>query len=68
MRENPVKHRLAQGNSAFGAMVFEFFTPGIAQIVRAAGAEFLIYDMEHSGAGIDTIKQQMAWCRGIEGR
>jgi 2-dehydro-3-deoxyglucarate aldolase/4-hydroxy-2-oxoheptanedioate aldolase len=65
VRENPVKHRLIQGGAAFGAMVFEFFTPGIAQIVRAAGAEFLLYDMEHSGAGIDTIKQQMAWCRGI---
>jgi 2-keto-3-deoxy-L-rhamnonate aldolase RhmA len=66
VRENPVKHRLIQGGgSAFGAMVFEFFTPGIAQIVHAAGAEFLLYDMEHSGAGIDTIKQQMAWCRGL---
>lgn len=65
VRENPVKHRLTQGGAAFGAMVFEFFTPGIAQIVRAAGAEFLLYDMEHSGAGIDIIKQQMAWCRGI---
>ncbi len=66
MRENPVKRSLAQGGSAFGAMVFEFFTPGIAQILRAAGAAFVLYDMEHSGAGIDTIKQQMAWCRGLD--
>lgn len=66
MRGNPVKQKVAQGGSAFGAMIFEFFTPGIAQIARTAGAEFLLYDMEHSGAGIDTIKQQMAWCRGLE--
>jgi 2-dehydro-3-deoxyglucarate aldolase/4-hydroxy-2-oxoheptanedioate aldolase len=66
MRENPVKQKLARGEPAFGAMAFEFFTPGLAQIVHAAGAEFLLYDMEHSGAGIDTIKQQMAWCRGID--
>ncbi len=65
MRENPVKQRLAAGDCAFGTMVFEFFTPGIAQIVRTAGAEFVLYDMEHSGAGIDTVKQQMATCRGI---
>ena len=65
MRGNPVKQRLAEGGHAFGTMVFEFFTPGIAQIVRAAGAEFVLYDMEHSGAGIDTIKVQMATCRGI---
>lgn len=65
MRGNPVKQRLAEGGHAFGTMVFEFFTPGIAQIVRAAGAEFVLYDMEHSGAGIDAIKIQMATCRGI---
>jgi 2-keto-3-deoxy-L-rhamnonate aldolase RhmA len=65
MRENPVKQRLAEGGPAFGTMVFEFFTPGIAQIVKAAGAEFVLYDMEHSGAGIDTIKAQMATCRGL---
>lgn len=65
MRDNPLKQRLADGGYAFGTMVFEFFTPGIAQIVRAAGAEFVLYDMEHSGAGIDTIKLQMATCRGI---
>jgi 2-dehydro-3-deoxyglucarate aldolase/4-hydroxy-2-oxoheptanedioate aldolase len=46
-------------------MVFEFFVPGIAQLAVTAGADFLIYDMEHSGAGIGTIKQQMAYCRGL---
>lgn len=65
MRENPLKQRLADGGYAFGTMVFEFFTPGIAQIVHAAGAEFVLYDMEHSGVGIEVIKQQMATCRGI---
>src|ERR1700749_1667087 len=65
MRDNPIKHRLSTGGSAFGTMVFEFFAPGIAQIVNAAGAEFVLYDMEHSGAGIDTIKAQMATCRGL---
>jgi hypothetical protein len=51
MRNNPIKHRLADGGSAFGTMVFEFFTPGMAQIAAAAGAEFVLYDMEHSGTG-----------------
>ncbi len=66
MRDNPIKHRLAEGGSAFGTMVFEFFTPGMAQIAAATGAEFVLYDMEHSGAGIDTIKAQMAACRGLD--
>ena len=46
-------------------MAFEFFTPSLAQIVKAAGADFLLYDMEHSGAGVETMKAQFACCRGI---
>jgi len=65
MRKNPVKESLRAGNPAFGTMVFEFFTPGIAQIVRAAGAEFILFDMEHSGVGMETLKACIATCRGI---
>ncbi len=66
MRTNPLKSRLSQGGTSFGLFAFEFFTPGLAQIAQAAGAEFLLLDMEHSGAGIDTIKQQLAYCRGLD--
>ena len=65
MRENPVKAKLAAGGASYGTMVFEFFTPGMPQILRVAGCEWAMFDMEHSGAGIETIKQQMALCRGI---
>lgn len=65
MRSNPVKDSLAAGNVAFGTMVFEFFTPGLCQILHAAGASFVILDMEHSGVGIDTIKAQIAFARGL---
>ncbi len=65
MRDNPVKQRLQAGGHAFGAMVFEFFSPGMPQIACAAGAEFVLFDMEHSGAGIETIKAQLAGCRGL---
>jgi len=66
MRANPVKSRLAAGGRAFGAMVFEFFTPGIAQICRNAGAEFVLYDMEHTGLTFETLKTQFAICRGLD--
>ena len=65
MRDNPVKHRIAEGGTSFGAMLFEFFTPGVAQIVKVAGAEFALYDMEHSGASVETMKAQAAFCRGL---
>lgn len=64
MRPNPVKAALRAGGRAYGTMVFEFFTPGMAQIMAAAGAEFAVWDTEHSGVGIETIKQQMAYARG----
>ena len=55
-RPNPVRERLRAGGNAFGVMAFEFFTPGLAPVLAASGAEFVLLDMEHSGAGIDTIK------------
>jgi 2-dehydro-3-deoxyglucarate aldolase/4-hydroxy-2-oxoheptanedioate aldolase len=66
LRDNPVKQRLAAGDTAFGAMVFEFLSPGLPQIARNAGAEFLLYDMEHTGLGFETLKTQFALCRGLE--
>jgi 2-keto-3-deoxy-L-rhamnonate aldolase RhmA len=65
LRDNPVKTRLGQGGMAFGATVFEFFSPGMPQILRAAGCEFVMLDMEHSGVEFETIKAQIAACRGI---
>ena len=64
MRDNPVKATLAAGGRAVGAMVFELFSPGIPQICCNAGAEFVLYDMEHTGLSFETLKTQFALCRG----
>ena len=63
-RDNPVRRRLLAGGTAFGVMAFEFFTPGLAPVLAAAGADFVLLDMEHSGAGIDTMKAQIAFAHG----
>lgn len=65
MRPNPVKAALARGGCAFGSMVFEFFSPGIARIAEGAGADFLLLDMEHSGVGLDTMRSALATFRGL---
>jgi 2-dehydro-3-deoxyglucarate aldolase/4-hydroxy-2-oxoheptanedioate aldolase len=65
MRDNPLKQKLANGEPVFGTMAWEFFTPSLPQICSAAGAEFVLLDMEHSGVGMDTIKNQIALCRGL---
>jgi 2-keto-3-deoxy-L-rhamnonate aldolase RhmA len=65
MRTNPVRERLRAGGNALGVMAFEFFTPGLAPVLAAAGAEFVLLDMEHSGASIDAIKAQVAHAHGV---
>jgi 2-keto-3-deoxy-L-rhamnonate aldolase RhmA len=52
MRPNPVRARLQAGGTAYGTMAFEFFTPGLMAILAEAGADFVLLDTEHSGAGI----------------
>ena len=60
-----LRRRVMGGETVLGAMVFECFTPGIAQIMKLAGCEYVIYDMEHTGTGYETIKTQVAHCRGL---
>ena len=65
MRDNPIKRALQNGGTAAGAMVFELMAPGLPQICRNAGADFLLYDMEHTGLGFESLKTQVALCRGL---
>ncbi len=65
MRPNTVKHTLNSGGVALGSMVFEFACTGLPQIAAQAGAEFLVYDMEHTGLGIESIRQFMAGSKTV---
>jgi 2-keto-3-deoxy-L-rhamnonate aldolase RhmA len=66
MRPNPVREKLLSGQTTFGTMAFEFFTPGLPAVLAKAGAEWVILDTEHSGIGIETIKSQIAASRGAD--
>lgn len=66
MRENSVKQILAGGGHAFGTMIFEFLSPGLPAILERAGADFVFYDMEHSGFTLEQMKNQIACCRGLD--
>ena len=56
MRENPVKRALTAGETSLGTMVCEFLTSNVARVVRSGGAEFVLYDLEHSGFGVETLR------------
>src|SRR5687768_14442459 len=66
MQDNAVKRQLAEGGVALGTMVFEFGTTGIARIASAAGAEFVVFDMEHNGWSIETVRGLFATARASE--
>lgn len=66
MRENLVKRRLAAGGTSVGTMVLEFATTGIARLAAAAGAEFLLLDMEHTGLSMETIRTVLATARAAD--
>jgi 2-keto-3-deoxy-L-rhamnonate aldolase RhmA len=61
----PLKETLAREGHAFGPMVFEFFSAGMPAIIAATGADFALFDMEHTGLGFATFKHLVAGCRGL---
>src|SRR6185436_19449707 len=65
MRPNAIKGDVLAGKAIAGAMVFEFFSPGMSAILANAGCRFVIYDMEHTGLGYETLKWLFASCRGL---
>lgn len=66
MKDNPVKQTLRAGGVAMGVMCLEFATPGIGPLSAAAGAEFAVYDMEHTGWGLETIRMLAVTSRAAD--
>lgn len=66
MRANHIKHQLQSGGVSIGTFVFEFNTSGIGRLASAAGAEFAVFDMEHSGWSVETIRTLIATTRATE--
>lgn len=61
---NPVKEKLKSGGTVLGQMVLELFTPGTGPMLAAAGAEFVIFDMEHGRCDLTLAAEMIASCRG----
>ena len=40
----------------FGHFIVEFATPGIGHILKSAGCDFVLFDLEHSGFSFETVK------------
>jgi 2-keto-3-deoxy-L-rhamnonate aldolase RhmA len=66
VRENAVKRTLAEGGVALGTMVTDFATPGVARLAAEAGAEFVLFDLEHTSIGFERMRDVLAGARAAE--
>lgn len=61
MTQTDFRTLAATGDLSLGTLVMEFTSPGIGDIVKDAGCDFVFIDMEHSGFGFDTIKSLLKY-------
>jgi 2-dehydro-3-deoxyglucarate aldolase/4-hydroxy-2-oxoheptanedioate aldolase len=57
---------LASDAIPVGHLIFEFATPGIGYLVKNAGADFLMLDLEHSGFSYETAKHAVNSARAAD--
>jgi 2-keto-3-deoxy-L-rhamnonate aldolase RhmA len=65
MNSLAMKRALEYGETLVGTWVFEFATPGIARLLASTQIDFVVYDMEHSGFGLECIRQLLAQTRPL---
>lgn len=63
MHINQVKRTLRAGGVSLGTMVFEFMSPGLPRLLAEAGAEFAVYDTEHTWFSEEQIAYLIASTR-----
>jgi 2-dehydro-3-deoxyglucarate aldolase/4-hydroxy-2-oxoheptanedioate aldolase len=66
MKENRFQRVLGQGRMPKGHMIMEFGTRGIAKILEAAGVDFVVIDMEHTGFDAERIADLLAWLKATD--
>src|SRR5437899_9632624 len=66
MKENRFQRILHEGGTPVGHMIMEFGTRGIAKILEAAGVDFVVIDMEHTGFDAERVADLMAWFKATD--
>ena len=56
-----LKEMTRKREAKFGHFIVEFATPGIGHILKAAGCDFTLFDLEHSGFGFETVKSALRY-------
>ncbi len=68
MNLRSLKDMARSRDTKLGSFVVEFATPGIGHIFKASGCDFVLFDMEHSGFSIETVKQSIRYFEAADVR
>lgn len=61
MSDYGLKEMSANRRAKLGHFIVEFATPGIGHILKSAGCDFVLFDLEHSGFGFETVKSAVRY-------
>jgi 2-keto-3-deoxy-L-rhamnonate aldolase RhmA len=61
MAEHGLKELAGTRAAKFGHFIVEFATPGIGHILKSAGCDFVLFDLEHSGFSFETVKSAVRY-------
>ena len=61
MAATGLKEQAGDRRAKFGHFIVEFATPGIGHILKSAGCDFVLFDLEHSGFGFETVKSAIRY-------
>lgn len=61
-----LKEMAATRELKLGTCVAEFATPGIGHICKAAGCDFVFFDMEHAGFSLETVKSMVRYMEAAD--
>jgi len=64
--QRTLREMVGTRNAKIGTFLVEFCTPGIGHILKSAGSDFALLDMEHSGFGFDTLKHALRFMEAAE--
>jgi 2-keto-3-deoxy-L-rhamnonate aldolase RhmA len=55
MKGNALRHKLSQGQPAYGTMIGDLRSPTVVQVIAQAGYDFLFIDTEHGPYSLETV-------------
>jgi 2-keto-3-deoxy-L-rhamnonate aldolase RhmA len=61
MAEQGLKAMAGTRSAKLGHFIVEFATPGIGHILKSAGCDFVLFDLEHSGFSFETVKSAVRY-------